>query len=161
MSDPARRALLTGLWLLSLSLSLQYEAIPESLKNMLLIMSTQGIFDTFMNSSSQSEADSPKQQLWETTWGRIETFLPNFIQELFPSFTPPTSSKATPTTENSHSEEKESKDSQNDSLGAAVVSSPVAVPAVSGGNASPPPALDIGSPSRSPQQSSITGMCVC
>ena len=121
-------------------------------------MSTQGIFDTFMNPSSQSEADSPKQQLWEMTWRRIETFLPNFIQELFPSFTPPTSSKATPTTENSHSEEKES---QNDSLGAAVISSPVAVPAVSGGNASPPPALDVGSPSRSPQQSSITGMHVC
>ena len=139
---------------LSLSLSPQYEAIPESLKNMLLVMSTQGIFDTFRNPSSQSEADSPKQQLWEMTWRRIETFLPNFIQELFPSFTPPTSSKATPTTENSHSEEKES---QNDSLSAAVISSPVAVP---GGNVSPPPTLDVGSPSISPQQSSITGMYV-
>ena len=67
----------------------------------------------------------------------------------------------TPITEDSHSEEKEIKENQNDSLGAAVVSSPVAVPAVSGGNASPPPALDVGSPSRSPQQSSITGMYVC
>ena len=96
------------------------------------------------------------------TWRRIETFLPNFIQELFPSFTPPTSSIATPTTEDSHSEEKEGRENQNDNptCSAAVMSSPVAVPAVSGGNASPPPALDVGSPSRSPQQSSITGMYV-
>ena len=47
----------------SLSLSLthththhsQYEAIPESLKNMLLVMSTQGIFDITMN-TSQSDS---------------------------------------------------------------------------------------------------------
>ena len=57
----------------------QYEAIPESLKNMLLVMSTQGIFDSFTISSSQSEVDSPKQRLWE----RIGTFLPNFIQFSF------------------------------------------------------------------------------
>ena len=127
---------------------------------MLLVMSTQGIFDNFMTQGSQSsEVESPKQQLWGMTWRRIETFLPNFIQELFPSFTPPTASKATPTTEDNHCEEKESKEtlSQNDSCKAVVTSPPIGIPAVSGGNASPPPAVNVGSPSRSPQQSSITG----
>ena len=33
----------------------QYEAIPESLKNMLLVMSTQGIFDVTIN-SNQSDS---------------------------------------------------------------------------------------------------------
>ena len=34
---------------------IQYEAIPESLKNMLLVMSTQGIFDVTIN-SNQSDS---------------------------------------------------------------------------------------------------------
>ena len=158
---------MTSKFFLSPSL-LKYEAIPESLKNMLLVMSTQGIFDNLMTPSSQSEVESPKQQLWGMTWKKIETFLPNFIQELFPNFTPPTLSKATPTVaEDSHSEEKEA---QNESLSSAVTSPlvtsppmtsspvtspPVAVPAaVSRGDVSPPPAPNIGSPSH---QSSITG----
>ena len=151
----------------------KYEAIPESLKNMLLVMSTQGIFDNLMTPSSQSEVESPKQLLWGMTWRKIETFLPNFIQELFPNFTPPTLSKATPTVaEDSHSEEKEV---QNESLSSAVIvtsppvtsppmtsspvtSPPVAVPAaVSRGDVSPPPAPNIGSPSH---QSSITGTII-
>ena len=115
---------------------------------MLLVMSTQGIFDNLMTPNSQSEVESPKQQLWRMTWIRIET---NFIQELFPSFTPPISSKAISTiTEEIHSEERESKERQNDSLSSAVTSLPVtvAIPAtVSRGNASPPPAPNVGSPS--------------
>jgi hypothetical protein len=75
-------------------------------------------------------------------------------------------SKATPTvTEDCHSEEKEA---QNESVSSVVTSppmtsspvtsSPVAVPAaVPRGNVSPPPAPNVGSPSQSPQQSSITG----
>ena len=127
---------------------------------MLLVMSTQGIFDNFMTQSSQSsEFESPKQQLWGMTWRRIETFLPNFIQELLPSFTPPTASKATHTTEDSHCGEKESKEtlSQKGSRRTAVTSPPIGIPAVSRGGASPPPVVNVGSPSRSPQQSSITG----
>ena len=69
-------------------------------------------------------------------------------QELFPSFTPPTFSKDTPTViEESHSEERESKERWNDCLSSAVTSSSVAIPATfSQGNASPPPAPNIGSP---------------
>ena len=50
--------------------------------------------------------------------------------ELFPSFAPPTLSKATPTvTEGSHSEERVSKERRNDSLSSAITSLPVAIPA--------------------------------
>ena len=158
---------------LSLSYSLlpsqpisQYEAIPESLKNMLLVMSTQGIFDNLMNPKSQSDVDSPKQQLWGITWRRIDTFLPNFIQELFPNFAPPTTVEATPKAQDIHDEVKSTKEAKDDDdqsgSGSTVVSTPpVAVPVqvISRGNSSPPPGPDAGSPSRSPvqQQGNITG----
>ena len=48
------------------------EAVPESLKNMLLVMSTAGVF-------------FPGGSLWSTTWSRIGHFLPSLHKELFPS----------------------------------------------------------------------------
>ena len=128
-------------------------------------MSTQGIFDNFMTTTIHSEVESPKQLLWRMTWRRIKAFLPNFIQDLFRGFIPPTSTESTSTTGDSRSDEitvEESDLHVSDSGGAAARSSPVAVPAqvVSGGNSSPPPGpgVDVGSPSRSPYLSSITGM---
>ena len=53
---------------------LKCEAIPESLKNMLLVMDTAGIFHN---------AESGYTDLWEVTWERIDIFLPNLKQELF------------------------------------------------------------------------------
>ncbi|KAK5816093.1 hypothetical protein F5H01DRAFT_343687 [Linnemannia elongata] len=53
-----------------------YEAVPESLKNCLLVMSTS---DTF----SESMADMPGN-LWNVTWNRINKFLPNLKAEVFP-----------------------------------------------------------------------------
>lgn len=50
------------------------EAIPESLKNMLLVMHTAGILST--NAGEKS-------QLWKLTWDRIDTFLPNLRKEVF------------------------------------------------------------------------------
>lgn len=47
------------------------EAVPESLKNMLLVMSTAGIF-------------RPDTALWLPTWSRIGHFLPGLHRELFP-----------------------------------------------------------------------------
>lgn len=52
----------------------QLEAIPESLKNMLLVMDTAGIFQT---------GDGVESKLWKLTWDRIDTFLPNLKNELF------------------------------------------------------------------------------
>ncbi len=65
---------------------MQYEAIPESLKNMLLVMSTQGIFDTSQSESSPrlSSKDASLQLLWVQTQQRIEKFLPNLLRDLFP-----------------------------------------------------------------------------
>lgn len=75
----------------------QFEAIPESLKNMLLVMSTAGIFDEeecniTANSQSSEERKTHKRTdseihkysaLWQVTWERIDCFLPNLRQELF------------------------------------------------------------------------------
>ncbi|KAL9961546.1 hypothetical protein ACROYT_G030504 [Oculina patagonica] len=75
---------------------LLFEAIPESLKNMLLVMSTAGIFDEeecALTAPSQtdsrkthSRSDSEVRKysaLWQVTWERIDCFLPNLRQELF------------------------------------------------------------------------------
>ncbi|XP_046405240.1 Golgi-specific brefeldin A-resistance guanine nucleotide exchange factor 1 isoform X2 [Ischnura elegans] len=54
---------------------LLYEAIPESLKNMLLVMDAAKVFST-------PDGYSP---LWTVTWDRINTFLPSLKEELFKS----------------------------------------------------------------------------
>lgn len=61
-------------WLYHVWLYLQCEAIPESLKNMLLVMHTAGIL------SSEGE---PESQLWRMTWERIDIFLPNLRDDVF------------------------------------------------------------------------------
>lgn len=50
---------------------LLYEAIPESLKNMLLVMSSANVLAQSSN-------------LWAPTWRAIDAFLPNLKAELFP-----------------------------------------------------------------------------
>ncbi|CAG0916827.1 unnamed protein product [Notodromas monacha] len=50
------------------------EAIPESLKNMLLVMETAGVF-------RGPEAGS-HNQLWDLTWERISAFMPSLKEEL-------------------------------------------------------------------------------
>ncbi|CAM1293367.1 GBF1 (predicted) [Pycnogonum litorale] len=55
---------------------LLYEAIPESLKNMLLVMDTAGIFHS-------TETGGTTSQLWTITWDRIDTFLPGLRDEVF------------------------------------------------------------------------------
>uniref|UniRef100_A0A4W3GWT7 Golgi brefeldin A resistant guanine nucleotide exchange factor 1 n=1 Tax=Callorhinchus milii TaxID=7868 RepID=A0A4W3GWT7_CALMI len=52
------------------------EAIPESLKNMLLVMDTAGIFHC-------ADSRTGYSQLWEITWERIDCFLPRLKDELF------------------------------------------------------------------------------
>ncbi|XP_034951893.1 Golgi-specific brefeldin A-resistance guanine nucleotide exchange factor 1 [Chelonus insularis] len=56
---------------------LLFEAIPESLKNMLLVMSSTGVL-------------TPTSNLWEPTWRTINNFLPNLKNELFPEPAPET-----------------------------------------------------------------------
>lgn len=65
---------------------LQYEAIPESLKNMLLVMDTASVFG--------SRDDKKPTKLWVVTWDRIDAFLPELKNEVFKEKSP------TPGTEN-------------------------------------------------------------
>ncbi|KAG0227252.1 GDP/GTP exchange factor for ARF [Mortierella sp. GBA43] len=53
-----------------------YEAVPESLKNCLLVMSTSEVFTEALASRPDS--------LWNVTWSRINKFLPNLKAEIFP-----------------------------------------------------------------------------
>nr|XP_018903871.1 PREDICTED: Golgi-specific brefeldin A-resistance guanine nucleotide exchange factor 1 [Bemisia tabaci] len=65
------------------------EAIPESLKNMLLVMDSAKVF-------SQGEQ---RTALWDITWNRINAFLPNLKEELFksPEAPPPPPPPVNPT----------------------------------------------------------------
>ncbi|XP_077585431.1 Golgi-specific brefeldin A-resistance guanine nucleotide exchange factor 1 isoform X3 [Stigmatopora nigra] len=58
------------------SSDLLLEAIPESLKNMLLVMDTAEIFRSADSKTRYSD-------LWEITWERIDCFLPHLRDELF------------------------------------------------------------------------------
>ncbi|XP_077437392.1 Golgi-specific brefeldin A-resistance guanine nucleotide exchange factor 1 isoform X2 [Vanacampus margaritifer] len=58
------------------SSDLLLEAIPESLKNMLLVMDTAEIFRSPDSTTRYSD-------LWEITWERIDCFLPHLREELF------------------------------------------------------------------------------
>ncbi|EED83660.1 predicted protein [Postia placenta Mad-698-R] len=62
------------------------EAVPESLKNVLLVMSATGIL--VPPSSPDSRRDDAQQQLWTTTHEKIERFLPGFLDDVLPSPAP-------------------------------------------------------------------------
>lgn len=65
------------------------EAIPESLKNMLLVMDTAGVFQAAGEELENSS--SGYTQLWTVTWDRIDSFLPRLKHEVFkPPPRPPT-----------------------------------------------------------------------
>jgi hypothetical protein len=57
------------------------DAVPESLKNMLLVMDTAGIFLSF--SQSLSNGKNNTTPLWELTWDKLDTFLPQLMPDLF------------------------------------------------------------------------------
>lgn len=58
------------------------EAVPESLKNVLLVMSSGGYL---IPPSNGTDAQTPQQrELWTETWTRLERFLPGLMPELFP-----------------------------------------------------------------------------
>src|ERR1700712_784666 len=55
----------------------QEEAVPESLKNILLVMADSGYL--------APPAEKPEQrELWDQTWKRLDRFLPSLHGELFP-----------------------------------------------------------------------------
>ena len=74
---------------------LQYEAVPESLKNVLLVMNATGLLVP-PPSGAASEDDRGERQvaLWAATHERIERFLPGFLDEIIPA--PPPKSATVP-----------------------------------------------------------------
>lgn len=63
----------------------QAEAVPESLKNMLLVMDTAGVFEC------PEDGNNPEKcHMWHITWDRINAFLPGLKDELFKQPVPKT-----------------------------------------------------------------------
>lgn len=58
------------------------EAVPESLKNILLVMSGDGYL--VPPSENPEEQSEQQKQLWTETWTRLDRFLPNLMPEIFP-----------------------------------------------------------------------------
>lgn len=59
------------------------EAVPESLKNILLVMSSGG-YIVPPKDGEEEEQSEQQVQLWSETWNRLERFLPGLMPELFP-----------------------------------------------------------------------------
>lgn len=51
--------------------------MPESLKNILLVMASGKYL-------VPPEEDKKNEELWNQTWKRLDRFLPGFLEELFP-----------------------------------------------------------------------------
>lgn len=68
----------------------QYEAVPESLKNVLLVMNAAGILVPPI--SDQDGRDERQRTLWTATQERMERFLPGFLADVIPT-PPPASSE--------------------------------------------------------------------
>ena len=70
---------LIGQFSVTASTDILADALPESLKNMLLVMDTNGggLFFT------EAGVATP---LWGVTWGKIDTFMPGLREELFPGW---------------------------------------------------------------------------
>ena len=85
------------------------EAVPESLKNILLVMADGGYL--------VPPAKDPQQAtLWNETWKRLERFLPGMFREIFPEkmnppppITPKTPSAPTTTTEGAEEQLQENQ----------------------------------------------------
>lgn len=83
----------TALWMTILDFMEKYmrtegsdllsEAIPESLKNMLLVMETAGVFQENGDEAGSMRQDGNYGRLWNETWDRIGSFLPSLRKEVF------------------------------------------------------------------------------
>jgi len=60
-----------------------YEAVPESLKNVLLVMNAAGIL--VPPAPGNDERDGRQHSLWSATQERMERFLPGFLADVIPT----------------------------------------------------------------------------
>jgi golgi-specific brefeldin A-resistance guanine nucleotide exchange factor 1 len=75
--------------------SQQEEAIPESVKNILLVMADSG------HLTPPPFKDSDEEKIWTETKKRLDRFLPNLFNELFPVSEPPSTVSDKPDEESS------------------------------------------------------------
>ncbi|RHZ59918.1 hypothetical protein Glove_360g53 [Diversispora epigaea] len=65
------------------------EAVPESLKNMILVMSSSGVFNPpGTNSVETNTSGKPQLELWDLTWEKVDKILPDLKNDLFPQVKP-------------------------------------------------------------------------
>jgi len=67
-----------------------YEAVPESLKNVLLVINAAGVLRPPSGPREEGEAISQideevQRRRWEATKERLESFLPGFLEEVIPT----------------------------------------------------------------------------
>ncbi|EJD05730.1 Sec7-domain-containing protein [Fomitiporia mediterranea MF3/22] len=72
-----------------------FEAIPESLKNVVLVMNA---MDILVPPAPEDKRTKRQKELWDVTHERIERFLPRFLDEVIPSPPPPPPTAAAPPT---------------------------------------------------------------
>ncbi|CAG0893774.1 unnamed protein product [Cyprideis torosa] len=124
------------------------EAIPESLKNMVLVMETAGVF--------QADEEGMRGPLWDLTWEKITPFLPNLKEELFGPEIPASSAcqkmlSVTSTTTSRHPSNSSSTHSVPEQTSAPVKDAPTATGA--GSILFVPPSLPPNTPQLSPSRS--------
>ena len=63
---------------------------------MLLVMSTSGVLNNptdsipiALDKTAHNEENKPQINIWDITWSKIDKFLPNLREELFPAKSPP------------------------------------------------------------------------
>ena len=61
------------------------EAVPESLKNTLLVMHSGGYLIAPSANDAEHGRSTQQAKLWHETWTRIERFLPGLMSEIFPA----------------------------------------------------------------------------
>jgi brefeldin A-resistance guanine nucleotide exchange factor 1 len=93
----------------SLTTHQQEEAVSENLKNMLLVMSNGGYL-------APPDEKPDQEELWNETWKRVNRFLPQFFEELFPEEAgKPKKAVGLPVREKSEApEEKEGKEGEDE-----------------------------------------------
>ncbi|KAK3059705.1 hypothetical protein LTS18_010233, partial [Coniosporium uncinatum] len=60
------------------------ESVEEGVKNVLLVMSAQGILKLPKGEGEDGDQEGDGGELWDKTWARLDRFLPGLMQELFP-----------------------------------------------------------------------------
>lgn len=85
----------------------QEEAIPESLKNIILLMANGG----YLVAPSQ---DQSKEEIWTQTQKRLERFLPDLFREIFPDASKQPAPAAAPSSASPNNENPNERSNDTD-----------------------------------------------